>query len=49
MRISAIYGRITFENLKGFCKEVCMKVEVPDEEAEIMANFLAKSDLCGSE
>jgi LDH2 family malate/lactate/ureidoglycolate dehydrogenase len=45
----SISRRITFENLKAFCKEVYMKVEVPDEEAEIIADFLAKSDLRGFE
>jgi LDH2 family malate/lactate/ureidoglycolate dehydrogenase len=44
-----ISRRIRFENLKAFCKEAFMKVEVPDEEAEIVADFLAKSDLRGFE
>jgi LDH2 family malate/lactate/ureidoglycolate dehydrogenase len=41
--------RILFDDLKGFCKEVYEKTGVPDEEAEIVADLLATSDLRGVE
>jgi LDH2 family malate/lactate/ureidoglycolate dehydrogenase len=41
--------RILFDDLKGFCKEVYEKAGVPDEEAEIVADLLVRSDLRGVE
>ena len=44
-----ISRRTRFEDLKAFCKEVYAKVGVPEEEAEIVADLLARSDLRGFE
>lgn len=41
--------RIFFDDLKAFCKGIYEKVGVPDEEAEIVADLLAKADLRGVE
>ncbi len=41
--------RILFDYLKGFCREVYEKAGVPDEEADIVADLLARSDLRGVE
>lgn len=41
--------RIGFEDLKGFCKKVYIKAGVPEEEAQIVAGLLARSDLRGVE
>ncbi len=38
---------IRFEKLKDFCKQAYLKVGVPDDEAEIVADLLARSDLQG--
>jgi len=38
---------IRFESLKNFCKQAYMKVGVPEEEAEIVSDLLARSDLQG--
>jgi LDH2 family malate/lactate/ureidoglycolate dehydrogenase len=38
-----------FEDLKAFCKEVYAKAGVPEEEAGIAADLLARSDLRGFE
>jgi LDH2 family malate/lactate/ureidoglycolate dehydrogenase len=40
---------ISFADLKNFCKQVYQKVGVPEDEAEIIADFLARSDLRGVE
>jgi LDH2 family malate/lactate/ureidoglycolate dehydrogenase len=40
---------ISFDDLKAFCKGIYQKAEVPDEEAEIVAGLLARSDLRGVE
>jgi LDH2 family malate/lactate/ureidoglycolate dehydrogenase len=44
-----IYRRTRFEDLKVFFKEIYAKVGVPEEEAEIVADLLARSDLRGFE
>jgi len=41
--------RISFADLKDFCCRTYMKVGVPPAEAEIIADFLARSDLRGVE
>jgi len=41
--------RISFGELKHFCKTAYSKVGVPDDEAGIIADFLARSDLRGIE
>jgi LDH2 family malate/lactate/ureidoglycolate dehydrogenase len=43
------FGRVAFEELKNFCKQAYMKTGVPDEEAEIVADLLTRSDLRGVE
>jgi LDH2 family malate/lactate/ureidoglycolate dehydrogenase len=43
------FRRVTFEELKNFCKKAYLKAGVPDEEAEIVANLLIRSDLRGVE
>lgn len=40
---------ILFHDLKAFCKEVYEKAGVPDEEADIVADLLARSDFRGVE
>jgi len=40
---------ISFDDLKAFCKGIYQKAGVPDEEAEIVAGLLARSDLRGIE
>ena len=42
-------GRISFDELKSFCKQAYMKVGVPQDEAEIVADLLVRSDLRGIE
>jgi len=41
--------RVSFEKLKNFCQQAYMKVGVPKEEAEIVADLLVRSDLRGVE
>ena len=41
--------RISFDDLKLFCKQVYVRVGVPEDEAEIVAGLLARSDLRGVE
>jgi LDH2 family malate/lactate/ureidoglycolate dehydrogenase len=41
--------RISFDALKLFCRKAYRKVGVPEEEAEIVADLLARSDLRGVE
>ncbi|NIM97212.1 MAG: hypothetical protein GTO24_03715 [candidate division Zixibacteria bacterium] len=41
--------RIWFEDLRAFCQKAYMKAEVPEEEAYIVADLLARSDLRGVE
>lgn len=41
--------RISFDDLKAFSKGIYRKAGVPDEEAEIVAGLLARSDLRGVE
>jgi LDH2 family malate/lactate/ureidoglycolate dehydrogenase len=41
--------RVSFEGLKSFCKQAYQKAGVPEEEAEIVADLLARSDLRGIE
>ena len=38
-----------FEELKNFCKQAYMKAGVPEDEAEIVADLLVRSDLRGVE
>ncbi len=40
---------VQFEDLKKFCKQAYKKVGVPDDEADIIADLLARSDLRGVE
>lgn len=40
---------VQFEDLKKFCKQAYQKVGVPDDEADIIADLLARSDLRGVE
>jgi LDH2 family malate/lactate/ureidoglycolate dehydrogenase len=40
---------ISFDNLKSFCQQVYRRVGVPDDEADIVADLLARSDLRGVE
>jgi LDH2 family malate/lactate/ureidoglycolate dehydrogenase len=44
-----VLKRIFFDDLKQFCKTAYSKVGVPDEEAGIVAELLARSDLRGIE
>jgi LDH2 family malate/lactate/ureidoglycolate dehydrogenase len=41
--------RISFDDLKLFCKQAYARVGVPEDEAEIVADLLARSDLRGVE
>ncbi len=41
--------RVSFEDLKNFCKHAYRKVGVPEEEAEIVAELLTRADLRGVE
>jgi len=41
--------KIQFDTLKNFCRQAYMKAGVPDEEAEIVADLLTRSDLRGVE
>ncbi len=41
--------RVSFEDLKNFCKLAYVKVSVPQDEAEIVADLLVRSDLRGVE
>lgn len=41
--------KIPFDTLKNFCRQAYGKAGVPDEEAEIAADLLARSDLRGVE
>jgi LDH2 family malate/lactate/ureidoglycolate dehydrogenase len=41
--------KISFDDLKAFCREMYKRVGVPDEEAEIVAGLLARADLRGVE
>jgi len=41
--------RVSFENLKNFCRQAYMKVGVPGDEAEIVADLLVRADLRGVE
>jgi LDH2 family malate/lactate/ureidoglycolate dehydrogenase len=43
------FRRVTFEELRNFCKKAYLKAGVPDEEAEIVADLLTRSDLRGVE
>jgi len=40
---------ISFADLKSFCKQVYQKAGVPEDEADIVADLLARSDLRGVE
>ncbi len=40
---------ISFNNLKSFCKQIYRRVGVPDDEADMVADLLARSDLRGVE
>jgi len=44
-----ISQRISFDDLKLFCKQAYLRVGVPDDEAEIVAGLLARSELRGVE
>jgi LDH2 family malate/lactate/ureidoglycolate dehydrogenase len=44
-----IHHLVRFEDLRSFCQQVYMKTGVPDEEAYIVADLLARSDLRGIE
>jgi LDH2 family malate/lactate/ureidoglycolate dehydrogenase len=44
-----VFQRISFDDLKLFCKQAYLRVGVPDDEAEIVAGLLARSDLRGVE
>jgi LDH2 family malate/lactate/ureidoglycolate dehydrogenase len=44
-----ISQRLSFDNLKLFCKQAYVRVGVPEDEAEIVADLLARSDLRGVE
>ena len=41
--------KIPFDTLKNFCQQAYLKAGVPDEEAEIVADLLTRSDLRGVE
>ena len=41
--------RISFDDLRSFCKQAYTKAGVPDEEAQIVATLLARADLRGVE
>ncbi len=41
--------RVVFDDLKGFCKQAYTKAGVPDDEAGIVSDLLARSDLRGIE
>ena len=41
--------KIPFDTLKTFCQQAYLKAGVPDEEAEIVADLLTRSDLRGVE
>ena len=41
--------KISFDDLKAFCRDMYKRVGVPDEEAEIVAGLLARADLRGVE
>ena len=41
--------RVSFDDLRGFCKQAYMKAGVPDDEAQIVSDLLARSDLRGIE
>ena len=41
--------RVSFDDLKNFCKQAYMKAGVPQDEAEIVADLLVRSDLRGIE
>jgi len=41
--------RVSFDDLKNFCKQAYMKADVPQDEAEIVADLLVRSDLRGIE
>lgn len=43
------FRRIWFEDLKAFCKEAYIRAGVPEREADIVADLLARSDLRGIE
>jgi LDH2 family malate/lactate/ureidoglycolate dehydrogenase len=43
------FRRVTFEELKNFCKKAYLKAGVPEEEAEVVADLLVRSDLRGVE
>lgn len=41
--------RVSFESLKDFCQQAYVKAGVPENEAEIIADLLARADLRGIE
>jgi len=45
----AVEDRISFEGLRDFCHQAYMKAGVPEEEAFIVSDLLARSDLRGVE
>jgi len=47
--IEKSFYRTSFENLRSFCQQAYKKSGVPDEEAYIVADLLARSDLRGVE
>jgi len=47
--VRSVSQRISFDDLKLFCKQAYIRAGVPDGEAEIAAGLLARSDLRGTE
>jgi LDH2 family malate/lactate/ureidoglycolate dehydrogenase len=47
--VDDVSKRIRFDDLKLFCQQAYMKVGVPEEEAYVVADLLARSDLRGIE
>lgn len=43
------FKRVSFEDLKAFCQEAYVRAGVPDDEADIVADLLTRSDLRGVE
>ncbi|UCF85866.1 MAG: Ldh family oxidoreductase [Desulfobacteraceae bacterium] len=46
---SNIHRLVRFEDLRSFCQQAYMKAGVPDKEAYVVADLLARSDLRGIE
>ncbi|UCG67347.1 MAG: Ldh family oxidoreductase, partial [Deltaproteobacteria bacterium] len=47
--IEKSFSRIRFEDLRCFCQQAYMKAGVPEKEANIVADLLARADLRGIE